>query len=271
MKPHVPYANEWCCDASAISGFKVSDLQFATVLSVLALAAFVQGMFGLGFAMIATPLLALFLDYQTAMWLAAVPLLVLAIYWLVVNRQCLGRSGIPWTLLPGIASGAVLGVVLQLVLPERASLLMLAALIVFSVVLPFLQRRWKPDNAIVGVRSAPLFGLLAGVTEAALNVGAPFMVLFAGLARLSRIQLLIVLNVCFALGKVIQIALLMFLAPVAAVSPLLLAAGVLLSLLVFRVGDRFAGRLPERVFHMWLRIFLLAMSALLIVRSQFEV
>ena len=105
----------------------MNDPQFATALLVLALAAFVQGVFGLGFAMIATPLLALFLDYQAAVLVAAIPLFVLAVYWLAVNRLYLFRSGIPWTLLPGIMTGAALGVALQISLPQRVSLLLLAA------------------------------------------------------------------------------------------------------------------------------------------------
>ena len=95
----------------------MNELQVTAALFVLALAAFVQGVFGLGFAMIATPLLALFLDYQTAVMVAAVPLLVLALYWLAVNRPYLHTSGIPWTVLPGIVTGAALGVALQVSLP----------------------------------------------------------------------------------------------------------------------------------------------------------
>ena len=246
----------------------MSDPQFAAALLVLALAAFVQGVFGLGFAMIATPLLALFLDYQTAVFVAAVPLFVLAVYWLTVNRLHLFRSGIPWTLLPGIVTGAALGVALQVSLPQKVTLLLLAALILFSVILPLIQRRWISESAMVSVSSAPWFGLFAGVTEAALNVGAPFMVLFAGLARLSRLQLLIALNVCFALGKSIQIALLMIVAPAPLSLPLLIA-GVIVSLLAFWVGDRLAGRQSETGFHAWLRVFLVAMATLLVIRSQF--
>jgi uncharacterized membrane protein YfcA len=227
----------------------VNELQVTAALLVLALAAFVQGVFGLGFAMIATPLLALFLDYQTAVMVAAVPLLVLALYWLAVNRP-------------------YLHVALQVSLPQQVSLLLLAALILFSVVLPLIQSRWVSASPAVSVRRAPWFGLLAGVTEAALNVGAPFMVLFAGLARLSRLQMLIALNICFALGKSIQIGLLIIVAPVA-VSLELLAAGVLMSLLAFRIGDRIAGRLSEAGFQAWLRIFLLAIATLLVIRSQF--
>ena len=246
----------------------MSDPQFAAALLVLALAAFVQGVFGLGFAMIATPLLALFLDYQTAVLVAAVPLFVLAVYWLTVNRLHLFRSGIPWTLLPGIVTGAALGVALQVSLPQKVTLLLLAALILFSVILPLIQRRWISESAMVSVSSAPWFGLFAGVTEAALNVGAPFMVLFAGLARLSRLQLLIALNVCFALGKSIQIALLMIVAPTPLSLPLLIA-GVMVCLLAFWVGDRLAGRQSETGFHAWLRVFLVAMATLLVIRSQF--
>jgi uncharacterized membrane protein YfcA len=246
----------------------VSDPQFAAALLVLALAAFVQGVFGLGFAMIATPLLALFLDYQTAVLVAAVPLFVLAVYWLTVNRLHLFRSVIPWTLLPGIVTGAALGVALQVSLPQKVTLLLLAALILFSVMLPLIQRRWISESAMVSVSSAPWFGLFAGVTEAALNVGAPFMVLFAGLARLSRLQLLIALNVCFALGKSIQIALLMIVAPTPLSLPLLIA-GVMVCLLAFWVGDRLAGRQSETGFHSWLRVFLVAMATLLVIRSQF--
>ena len=94
------------------------------------------------------------------------------------------------------------------------------------------------------------------------------MVLFAGLARLSRLQLLIALNVCFALGKSIQIALLMIVAPPPLSLPLLIA-GVIVSLLAFRVGDRLAGRQSENGFHAWLRVFLVAMATLLVIRSQF--
>jgi uncharacterized membrane protein YfcA len=70
------------------------------------------------------------------------------------------------------------------------------------------------------------------------------------------------------LGKSSQIGLLIIVAPVA-VSLELLAAGVLMSLLAFRIGDRIAGRLSEAGFQAWLRIFLLAIATLLVIRSQF--
>lgn len=221
----------------------------------------------MGFAMIATPLLALFLDYRSAVLAAAIPLLVLACVWLAVNRKSLRQTGLPWTLPAGVIVGSVAGVALQVSLPERVSLLLLAGLILTSVLMPLVLTLWIPGNKTASLRSAPLFGVLAGMTEAALNVGAPFMVLFAGLARLTRLQLLIALNLCFALGKAIQISLLMAFSQVAP-NGYLLAAGVGVCLFAFRIGDRLAGRLPEAGFQRMLRMFLLVMAVLLVVRSQ---
>jgi hypothetical protein len=120
-------------DVAIVISDSVIGSELALCLAALALAAFAQGVFGLGFAMIATPLLALILNYQAAIFMAAVPLLVLASYWLLINRRMVIRSGVPWTLLPGIAGGAAVGVAAQIALPQRASLLLLAALLVLSV------------------------------------------------------------------------------------------------------------------------------------------
>ena len=255
----------WSASATA---WLVTTVEVLASLAVLAVAAFAQGVFGLGFAMIATPLLALFLDYRTAVFLAAVPLLVLAGNWLIANRRALRHSGVPWSLLPGIVVGAAAGVWLQVALPERLSLLLLAALLAFSVALPWGLQHFRADVSAASRRAAPVLGTLAGVTESALNVGAPFMVLFGGLARLTRHQQLIALNLCFFAGKAIQVSLLSTTPwPVA---PLPLVLGVSISLLLYGIGDRLAGRYPDAVFRRLLRVFLSFMAVSLVVRAAFH-
>jgi uncharacterized membrane protein YfcA len=246
----------------------VSTVEVLASLAILAAAAFAQGVFGLGFAMIATPLLALFLDYRAAVFLAAVPLWVLAGTWLVANRRDLRNAGVPWPLLPGIAVGAVTGVWLQVALPERVALLLLAALLAFSVALPWALQHFRTDVSQASRRAAPVFGALAGVTESALNVGAPFMVLFGGLGRLTRHQQLIALNLCFFVGKTIQVSLMSSAAWPVATLPLVL--GVSISLLLYRVGDRLAGRYPAAAFRRLLAAFLGFMAVSLVVRAAFH-
>ena len=215
-------------DLHQAHGAPLSYTDVVACLAVLGLAAFIQGVFGLGFAMIATPLLALFVDYPSAVLTAAVPLFVLAAIWLVSKRRSLRASGVPWLVLPGIVGGAVVGVGLQAALPVQVSLLLLSGLLVFSVVVPRLVAQ---SYALTGVRArgaTALLGGLAGATETALNVGAPFMVLLAGMCRFSRLQMVLVLNLCFFMGKAIQLTLVFALGTVRPHWPLL-AGGVLVS------------------------------------------
>lgn len=243
----------------------VSGLELLVSLVVLAIAGLAQGVFGLGFAMIATPLLALFLNYRTAVFLSAVPLLVLSGLWLIAKRQRLRHAGLPWPMLPSIIVGAVLGVGVQVALSQRLSLLLLAALLALSIAMPWCLQRLRVDVSLAARRKAPVFGLLAGLTEAALNVGAPFMILFGELARLTRHQQLIALNLGFFFGKIVQVSLLS--TSVWPVSPLPLTLGVMASLLFYRLGDRLAGRYSEATFKRLLTMFISLMVLCLIARA----
>lgn len=243
----------------------MSALELLASLAILAVAAFTQGVFGLGFAMVATPLLALFLDYQSAVVLSAVPMLMLAGNWLLAHRSALRHSGVPWSLLPGIVLGSAIGVWLHVALPERMSLLLLAVLLAFSVALPWGMQRIRTDVSLASRRATPLFGIMAGVTETALNVGAPFMVLFGGLGRLTRQQQFIALNTCFFVGKVIQLSILAMTPWPLSLWPLICA--VTISMVFYRLGDRLVGQFPEVAFRRLLGAFLSLMAACLVLRA----
>ena len=216
--------------------------------------------------MIATPLLALILDYHSAVLTAAVPLWALASLWLFTKRRLVLNSGVPWTLLPGVVVGSTIGVVLQTALPPSVSLRLLSALLVFSVVLPWVVKRLTLQTKISSSHAAPVLGCLAGATESALNVGAPFIVLFSGIYRFSRLQMMFALNLCFCLGKSIQLALLFSLGR-SKPDWALLVIGTAVSYGLFRVGDNFAGRYPENRFKKALSVFLVGMAVLLVIRS----
>lgn len=145
--------------------------------AVLALAGFVQGVFGMGFAMIATPLLAMVVDYSSAIYLAAVPLWVIASVFLLLERKRAFAEPLCLRLVPGIIAGSVIGVMLQTALPQRLSLALLGFLLIFGALVPTLLQWLKMAPRTMRARSVATFGASAGITEAALNVGAPFMVL----------------------------------------------------------------------------------------------
>ena len=236
---------------------------------ILAGAGFAHGLFGIGFAMIATPLLALFLDYRLAVVLAAVPLLTIALGWLCVHVRSRAALTTQARLLPGIAVGAGMGTFVQVSLPEIASVALLAVLLTVSLAVPWIAERAMsagPLRASAVTCSATGFGMLAGATESALNVGAPFMLLYGALARLNRFDQLLALNVCFALGKGIQLALTAFAWPPAA-SGLSMLACTGASILAYGIGHHLSDRFDEQRFRLLLRNFIVCMVAGLLGRA----
>lgn len=239
-------------------------------IAALALAGFVHGVFGIGFAMIATPLLALAIDYSSAILIAAVPLWVIAVLFLLIERKRVLREPMCARLMPGIIVGSVIGVMLQTALPQRVSLALLGLLLLFSALIPSLLEWMKRTPRTLRTRSVFAFGACAGVTEAALNVGAPFMVLLGGLAKLNRLQQIIVLNLCFAVGKTVQLT------PHAVASPppvevqFMIATAVAVSGISYAGGIFFAERFSETTFRRGLVGFQCLMAALLFVRAGFS-
>lgn len=244
----------------------MSDAAAWSSVAILALAGFAHGLFGFGFAMIATPLLALFLDYRVAVLLAAVPVLLMAPSWLLAHRRRVLACKVPASLLPAVAVGASCGVALQIALPQRVSLLLLAFLLVICVLTPWFLSRWRIPGIAAPARAAAMFGGLAGATESALNVGAPFMLIYGALARFDRLEQLTVLNLCFAVAKTIQVCLI-YATGAPRVGLAALAFGTAASGACYYLGDRVANRFSDARFRKLLRAFLIVMVGALVVRA----
>lgn len=235
-------------------------------VAILFFAGLIQGVFGLGFAMIATPILGLFLDYRVAVILAAIPLWFLATRYIIQRRQTVRSSPVTRSLGPAIIVGSIVGVVLYANLPVGANYALLGALLLISAFVPLALRHLGTLGKEPRIRGGLPFGLLAGVTESLMNVGAPFILLFSGISNLQRRQQLLALNLCFAIGKTVQILLIALFIPVT-VSWAHIGLAVLSSSLGFSVGDRFGGQWSEEKFRRGLFVFLLIMAAAMAVRA----
>lgn len=247
--------------------FFVANLgQFSYCLVVLAIAGFAQGTFGLGFAMIATPLLALTLDYRGAVFLAAVPLLFVAVSYLIVQWRQVISEPLTRGITPGLICGSVLGVWVQTSLPQYAALALLAILLAGSAALPTILQRSLALRRKSANTSPMLFGAFAGLTDTALNVGAPFIVLYGGLNKLNRLQQLLALNLCFAIGKTIQVTLTTAATPMP-ITIAYLSWGILASLVAYLAGARMAGRFSETGFRCALNLFLYVMACVIGYRA----
>ena len=163
----------------------------------------VHGILGVGFPLVTTPLLSLFIDVRQVMLLILLPTLS-------VNLVSILRGGdwrrqirrfyplAMWGTL-GSAAGSYL---LANVDPEPFKLVLAAALLTYLQASRFGGRfawvRRRQSAAML------LFGLLGGFLAGTVNVMLPALVIFALESGLERRAMVQVFNFCFLLGKLSQ-------------------------------------------------------------------
>ncbi|MCB1875101.1 MAG: sulfite exporter TauE/SafE family protein [Chromatiales bacterium] len=245
----------------------LSDAPFLLLAGIVLFAGLVHGTLGLGFPMVATPLLALSTDVRSAILITLLP--TVAVNLLSIWRggnwsQSIARH---WPLAVWVAFGGVLGSLLILRVNPEPFRLLLAAMILFYL---WIQRhRDHPLGLVLGrIRlSYALFGLLAGFLAGTVNVMVPVLIVFAleiGLVANAMVQ---VFNLCFLTGKATQIAIfatdgILNGTMVAATLPLALVA-----VLALLVGMRIRDHIPADRFRRWLKALLGAMAGVLIVQT----
>ncbi|MDH3280789.1 MAG: sulfite exporter TauE/SafE family protein [Gammaproteobacteria bacterium] len=184
----------------------VSLATLALFTAIIFASGLVHGTLGLGFPVVATPLLALFLDVRTAILITLLPTATVNIasvlrggHW----RESLGKF---WPLAAYAVIGSALGTWLIIVSDPSPFKLVLALLIFLylgSGWLGTLKISWAKTHR----RSSMLvFGLMAGVAAGTTNVMVPILIIYTlelGLATTAMVQ---VFNMCFLAGKLMQIA-----------------------------------------------------------------
>lgn len=137
------------------------------------LASFVQASVGIGFAMIAVPLLAL-IDLGYVPGPSITVMMVLSIAMLVAARQDVDRGGLS-ALLPGLAIGTVAGALLLGALSDAAFQFIFGGIVlaaVAAVASGYVPRR-TPTSYGIGGATAGLMGTISGMH------GPPLAILYA--------------------------------------------------------------------------------------------
>jgi len=236
-------------------------LAFAAAAMVLA--AFVHGALGLGFPLIATPLVALALDMKVAIVLVAPVTLVMTVLSVARGggwREALARFWfLPLTM--GIASYA--GTRLLIGADPTPFLLVLAVLILVYL---GLDRVKRGESALVRRHRLPIgvgVGLLAGLFEATANVAVPPLIIYLmllGVAPLATVQ---TLNLCFSVGKAVQVGTWAVYGDVALAFWLATAALTVPAVVTLFAGMRLRERIDAPTYRKWLRGALSLMAMLL--------
>ncbi|MCB1740236.1 MAG: sulfite exporter TauE/SafE family protein [Gammaproteobacteria bacterium] len=240
------------------------------LFGVTLFAGVVHGALGLGFPVILTPVLALFLDVRLAILWTLLPTASVNLA-SVLRGHDWGRTVRRyWPLaLSGLLASLVGSAILIRVDPAPFKLVLAALLLVYLWV------SWRGALDMPWTRSRPLlsmlvFGGLAGLAGGTTNIMVSILIIYALETRLARDVSVQVFNMSFLCGKLAQM--LMF-ARAGQLDAALLVRTVpvaLVALLGLHAGMRIRERIPVELYRRFVRGLLLLFALLLIGQFVYE-
>ncbi len=232
---------------------------------IIGFAAVVHGAVGIGFPLIATPLLAMVTDVKTAILLLVLPTIVINAANIIKGGAWQRSIALYWPLAVYGMIGSFLGARLLVIVPQESFRPVLA-----GVILLYLNAErlgvgfsWIPRHPRM---AAAVFGTAAGILGGTVNVMLPALVIFALEIRMDKTAMIQVFNFCFLFGKLTQGAVFIqagFLTLDVLITSLPLAV---LSLVVMVSAMAFRDRIQGAVYKRWLRRLLLIMAVILLVQ-----
>jgi len=242
------------------------ELTRAAVAAVFLLASFVKGTTGMGFPLIATPMVALLVDIKTAYALLVLPNI------LMDTLQIL-RGRLPWALwrrlfwlLGTTVVGVFLGTRILISVPERFIYLGLALLILAFLGSTYLRIRLRALARWEGWLG-PVVGFAGGIVGGVTNVPGPLTALYLLALDFEKRDFVKAMASIILIAKLSQLA---------AMSRWGLYTGEILrwstglagvALLAFWVGLQVQDRVPQATFTRVLHVLLLGMGVFLAYRG----
>ncbi len=249
-----------------ISLFQLDWPLICFLLLVMAFSGLVHGTLGLGFPLVATPIIAIFFDVRTAILLTLLPTVFVNIATIIGSTDYKKVFLKFFVLVLFSFFGSVAGTFLLASLDPNPFRVVLAALILIFLGSSYLGK--IPSDLLDkhSLLAMILFGTLAGLSAGTTNVMVAILLIYFLSLNLSRSSMVPILNTCFLVGKVSQIIVfakmeMISIQPIMQSLPLALTAlGALL------VGQRIQARLPVKTYRRILEGLLGVLAIILITQ-----
>jgi uncharacterized protein len=233
--------------------------------AIIIFSAFVHGILGMGFPLLATPLLALTSDVRAAIVILLLPTMAINVVNVIHGghwRESIGRF---WPLALFGAIGSLLGTqLLVLTDPDPYKLLLAAMIMVYLNVHRLgIRLQWIKRHV---VWASVVFGLLGGLLAGTVNVMVPALIIFALEMNLSPLITVQVFNFCFFFGKLSQGAVLAshgYLDGPQVLSAIPLTCAALSAL---AIGIYYRKHIKTEIYRRWLRGILAIIAIVLILQ-----
>ncbi len=245
----------------------ISLLQFDTlilfaIIGVMLLSGLIHGTLGLGFPMVATPMLATMMDVRSAILVTLLPTMAVNIASIVKGRAEMEQTRRFLPLVGFTLLGSLLGAgILATTDPAPFRLVLAALVLVYLWNGIRIPRHWLEQHSLLAMA---LFGIFAGLAAGTTNVMVAVLIIYFLSLETPRSTLVPAMNSCFLVGKASQIAVLAIaglvsLRLVLETTPLALAA---VAALWF--GQRLQSRIEVATYQAILKKLLLVLALILI-------
>jgi len=234
------------------------------VFLVIALAGGVQGALGLGFPMVATPLIAAVTDMRTAVILVLLPCLACVATNIARTGALRPVLAQFWAMPLYMVAGAAAGTRIFIAYPQFPYTLLLAGMILFYLNLERIGKtEWPMLKAHPGLFGM-LFGVLAGTVEGTANIAAPPLVIYYLALGVTPLTLVQGLNICFLTGKATQFATFASAGGVETIQWLVTLPLAIVACITTVVGVNIRNRIDAATYRSWLKraLFVIALALL---------
>lgn len=251
-----------------ISLLHFDGLIVVAIIAVMLFAGLIHGTLGLGFPMVATPMLATMMDVRSAILITLLPTMAVNIASIANNKSSLASTQPFLPLVLFALLGSIVGASVLAVTDPAPFRIVLAALILLylwnGIRIP---KQWLMNNSLLAMA---VFGLIAGVSAGTTNVMVAILIIYFMSLETPRSTLVPALNSCFLVGKLSQIVVLAIAGLVSfrlMLETAPLAAAAVIALLL---GQRLQPRIQVNTYQAILRKLLLLLAIVLIYQFLTE-
>ena len=177
------------------------------VLVASAVAMLVKSVTGLGYPLLAIPIIAAVTGVENAVVAVSIPNVTANVLLAWRSRHARRETRDLLSLSITAAAGAAAGTLLLVTLPEKPLLAMLIAMLVLFLIRSMLLSGYRV-SAAVARRASPAVGFAAGVMHGSVGVSGPVVAAWLFAYRLHRDAYIFSLSLLFLMGGIAQIAVL---------------------------------------------------------------
>lgn len=237
-------------------------LLLLAMVGIMLFSGLVHGTLGLGFPMVATPMLATMTDVRSAILITLLPTMAVNIASIANNRSSLASTRQFMPLVAFTLAGSIAGAAVLATVDPAPFRIMLAGLILLYLWNGLrIPRQWLIDNALPAMA---IFGILAGLSAGTTNVMVAILIVYFLSLETPRTTMVPTLNACFFVGKLSQIAVLAIAGLVSLRLVLETAPLAVAAVAALLIGQKLQPKIEVATYQGILRKLLLIMALILI-------